>query len=351
MRVAIIGATGNAGTELLRRLHTARREGADLQITGIARRMPDPSIEPYNDVDWHSVDVGAEDARERLAKALAGADAVVHLAWVLQPNRDLDRLYRTNVDGTRNALQAAADAGVHHFVCASSMAAYSPARKGQYVSEHWPTQGIASSHYSRHKAEQEHLLNEFEREYPEIPLARVRPALIFHADAGSEIHHYFLGRLVPRPLIRFVLKKLPLPIVPIPDAFAFQVVHGADLADLYWRVLDQRAHGAFNAAAEPVITPERLGGLLGAKRVLSVPVILYRALAAITWRLRLQQTDEGWIDMASLTPLLNTDRARHVLGWTPKYSATEALQELLDSMGNSRSHAGSPALDPYNEHE
>ncbi|GAA1346607.1 NAD-dependent epimerase/dehydratase family protein [Arthrobacter roseus] len=350
MRVAIIGATGNAGTELLRRLHIARRDGADLQITGIARRMPDPSIEPYNDVDWHSVDIGAIDGRERLARALTGADAVVHLAWVLQPNHDLARLYRTNVNGTRNALQATADAGVRHFVCASSMAAYSPARTGQHVSERWPTQGIASSHYSRHKAEQEHLLDEFEREHPEISVARVRPALIFHADASSEIHHYFLGRLIPRPLIRFALKKLPLPILPIPDSFAFQVVHGADVADVYWRVLDQRADGAFNVAAEPVITPERLGGLLGAKRVLNVPVSLYRALVAISWRLRLQQTDEGWIDMASLTPLLNTDRAHHVLGWAPKHSAPQALQELLDGMGNSRSHAGSPALDPYNEH-
>ncbi len=350
MRIAIIGATGNAGTELLRRLQTARREGAELEITGIARRMPDPSVAPYDDVDWHSIDVGAEDAPRKLAEVLAGADAVVHLAWVLQPNHDLDELHRINVDGTRNALQAAADAGVRHFVCASSMAAYSPARKGQYVSEHWPTQGIPSSHYSRHKAEQEHLLNEFERNYPEIPVARVRPALIFHASAGSEIHHYFLGRLVPRPLIRFVLNKLPLPIIPIPEAFSFQVVHGEDLADLYWRVLDQRAQGAFNVASAPVITPALLGGLLGARRVLNVPVGLFRALAAITWRLRLQQTDEGWIDMASSTPLLNTDQAHHVLGWTPKHSATEALQELLDGMGSSRSYAGSPPLDPYNEH-
>ena len=36
-----------------------------------------------------------------LAWALTGADAVVHLAWQVQPNRDLDALHRTNVTGTR----------------------------------------------------------------------------------------------------------------------------------------------------------------------------------------------------------------------------------------------------------
>lgn len=348
MRVAVIGATGNAGTELLRRLQRARQERpGGLDITGIARRLPDTSREPYQNINWHSVDVGASNAEEKLAAALTGANAVVHLAWELQPNHNLERLHRTNVTGTRNVLQAAADAGVSHFVCASSMAAYSPARGEQHVSEQWPTQGINTSHYSRQKAEQEHLLNDFELAHPQIRVARVRPALIFHQSAGSEIHYYFLGRLIPPPLIRFVLTRLALPILPIPAAFSFQAVHGADLAEAYWLVLDQQAQGAFNVAAEPVITPQRLGGLLGARRILNVPVWVYRVLVALTWRLRLQKTDAGWIDMASRTPLLNTDHIRHVLGWEPRHSSIDALKEILGGISTSRSYPGSPPLDPY----
>ena len=38
--------------------------------------------------------------------------------------------------------------------------------------------------------------------------------------------------------------------------------------------------------------------MLGARRVLPVPPALVRALVAITYRLRLQPTDPGWIDLA-----------------------------------------------------
>ena len=89
------------------------------------------------------------------ATALAGVDAVVHLAWQLQPNRDLDQLFRTNVTGTANVLEAAGQSGVGHIVCASSVGAYSRAPKDRRTDESWPATGIPGSHYSRHKAEQE----------------------------------------------------------------------------------------------------------------------------------------------------------------------------------------------------
>ncbi len=47
MRVVVIGATGNLGTGVLRRLHAAGAE-----IVGVARRMPDASLEPYSEVTW-----------------------------------------------------------------------------------------------------------------------------------------------------------------------------------------------------------------------------------------------------------------------------------------------------------
>ena len=68
------------------------------------------------------------------------------------------------------------------------------------------------------------------------------------------------------------------PLLPSPREFVFQAVHSDDIADAYWRVVDQGASGAFNIAADPVITPPLLGGFLGAKRVLHVPVPLVRAL-------------------------------------------------------------------------
>ncbi len=352
MRIMVTGATGNVGTAVLSRLQQAVREqqqspqsGDPVSIAGIARTVPDTSLEPYDGVDWHAIDIGADDSRDALDAALTGVDAVVHLAWAIQPNRDEAAMHRTNVTGTANVLRAAAAAGVRHVVCASSVGAYSPSDKGTRRDESWPTGGIDSSHYSRHKAEQEGLLDAFEHDHPEIRVARLRPGLIFQDQAGSEIGRYFLGPLVPK----VILGRIPLPIVPIPDAFVFQAVHASDVADAYWRVVEQRAAGAFNVAAEPELTPERVADLLGARRIIGMPVRLLRWIVGGSWALGLQRTDPGWIDMAAQCPVMDTARARNELGWEARSSSREAMGAVLAGLRSGRGHTGSPKLYPRSE--
>lgn len=356
MRIAVIGATGNVGTALLSRLHRAARDrdaiqrtdydtSADLggiSITAIARTIPDRTQEPYDGVDWHAIDVGTDEGREALTSALDGVDAVVHLAWAIQPNHDEPAMRRTNVAGTANALRAAADAGVGHFVCASSVAAYSPADKDSRKDESWPTDGVRSSQYSRQKADQERLLDAFERDHPEIPLARLRPGLIFQDRAGSEVERYFLGPLIPKVL----LGGLRLPLIPIPASFVFQAVHAEDIAEAYWRVLVRRASGAFNIAAEPELTPERLADVLHARRVIGFPVRLLRWIVGASWRLRIHRTDPGWIDLAAQSPVMDTSRARTELGWEATRSSREAIELVLAGMRHGDGLSGSPKMYP-----
>jgi nucleoside-diphosphate-sugar epimerase len=89
--------------------------------------------------------------------------------------------------------------------------------------------------------------------------------------------------------------------------------------------------GAFNIAADPILDPEELGRLLGAHPVKVSPRVL-RTLADVTWKLRLQPTPAGWLDMALAVPLMDTSRARAELGWTPRHSGGDALLELMDGM-------------------
>ena len=343
MRIVITGATGNAGTALLRRLQAARsEEGADLDLVGIARREPDRNAAPYNAVEWHTLDVGDYKDREALENAFAGADAVVHLAWQIQPNHDRELLRRTNVAGTAHVLGAAKHAGVKHVVCASSVGAYSPAPKDQRTKEGWPAGGIKRSHYSVDKAAQERLLDGFAKENPGIVVARLRPALIFSAEAGSEVGRYFLGSVLPR----LIPRKPWLPILPIPKELVFQAVHADDVADAYWRVLERRAEGAFNIAAEPVLDPNALAWILNARRQLPLPLPVLRAVVEVSWRLRLQVTDGGWVDMAAGAPIMDTSRAHSLLGWMPHRSSLEALTEVLDGLGAGKGRKASPPLTP-----
>lgn len=331
MRVVVTGATGNAGTSVLRALGS---EPAVDEIIGVARRLPELELAK---TEWVAADVADGD----LGAVFRGADAVVHLAWLIQPSHDLDALQRTNVEGSLRVFRAAAAAGVRTIVHASSVGAYAPGPKDRRVDESWPVTGIGTSFYARHKAEVERLLDHFEREHPGVRVVRLRPALIFKYRAASGIRRLFAGPLLPGQLLNPAL----IPLLPRVERLVFQAVHSHDVGDAYRLALvTEEARGAFNIAGEPVLDPDELGRLFGARPV-PVPAAALRAGTAVSWRLRLQPTPAGWLDMALSVPLMDSARAREVLGWEPRHSAGDALLELMRGM---REGAGfdTPPLEP-----
>jgi UDP-glucose 4-epimerase len=325
VRVVVVGASGNVGTSVLEALE---RDPAVGELVGLCRRVP--AVPPGPAVEWRSADVTSDD----LVPHFRGADAVVHLAWLIQPGRDKPQLRRVNVDGSKRVFEAAAKADVPALVYASSVGAYSPGPKDRAVDESWPTGGIESSFYASHKAEVESLLDAHEREHPGMRVVRLRPGLIFKREAGSEIRRLFAGPFLPNGLVRPGL----IPVVPAISRLRFQAVHSADVAEAYRLAVVGDARGAFNVAAEPVLDPARLGELLGARTVPVSPRVL-RAAAALSYRLRLQPTEPGWVDMGLAVPVMDTTRAREELGWSPRKDAGETLLELLAGM---REGAGLP---------
>src|SRR5215218_7622701 len=117
MKVVVTGATGNVGTSLLEEL---AGDPAIERIVGIARRRPQWNLPK---VEWVQADVGVDD----LVPSFQGADAVVHLAWLIQPSHDPRALWSANVVGTRRVVDAVIAADVPALVAASSVGAYSPA--------------------------------------------------------------------------------------------------------------------------------------------------------------------------------------------------------------------------------
>jgi UDP-glucose 4-epimerase len=330
MRVVVTGASGNVGTSVLRALAD---EGAVSSVLGLARRQPGTEVAKTT---WAAADVVHDD----LAGHFRGADAVVHLAWLIQPSHDPFALWRTNVVGTERVLAAASEAGVGAVVCASSIGAYSPGPKDRQVDEGWPTHGITTSSYSRDKAYQERLLDLFERDHPQVRVVRLRPALTFKREAASEIRRFFLGPLAPGSLAR----AGAIPVVPKVKRLRTQAVHADDVAQAYRLAVVGDARGPFNLAADPVLDADVLAGLLDARPV-PVPAGLLKAGAAVTWRLRLQPVSPGWLDLALRSPLMDAGRARAELGWRPRLSAVQAVEELLAGL-RERAGAATPPLDP-----
>jgi nucleoside-diphosphate-sugar epimerase len=60
---------------------------------------------------------------------------------------------------------------------------------------------------------------------------------------------------------------------------------------------------------------------------------------AVSWRLRLQPTPPGWLDMGLSVPVMDASRARQELGWEPRYTSLAAVLELLSGI---RDGAGVP---------
>ena len=330
MRVVITGATGNVGTSLLAALGEEPQVDS---VLGLARRAPALELPK---VTWAEADVSSAD----LVPHFRGADAVVHLAWLIQPSRDLPTLRKTNVVGSDRVFRAVAEAGVPALVYASSIGAYSPAPKDRRVSEDWPTDGVPSSSYSRHKAEVERRLDRFQEESPHVRVVRMRPALIFKREAASGVRRLFFGPFVPTTMVRpgFV------PAVPDSPDLRFQAVHSLDVGEAYRLAIVGDVAGPFNLAAEPVLDMPRVAQLLRARAVRIPPAVL-RMGADVSWRLRLQPTPPGWVDLAFSAPVMDAGRARRELGWSPRYSSEEALLDLLEGLRR-RAGVETPPLSP-----
>lgn len=322
MRVTVTGASGNVGTAVLRILRAAGHD-----VVGVARRVPDRTPPPpYDAARWVRLDLGTPGPDEpvvaRLATAARGSDAVLHLAWQIQPSHDRDRLRRTNVDGSRRVAEATVRAGVPALVVASSVGTYSPVDDDVPRAEDWSTEGVPSSSYSVDKVAQERVLDAIEMRHPELRVARIRAALVFQRAAASGIERYFLGDLVPGGLV-----ARGLPVLPWPAGVRAQAVHADDVAAAYLAAIGHR--GAFNVAAPGVLDARTVADVLGARGVVTVPVPLVRAAVATAWRARGVHVSPGWVDLAAGVPLMDATRAREELGWRPTRTAPEALGGLL----------------------
>jgi hypothetical protein len=65
--------------------------------------------------------------------------------------------------------------------------------------------------------------------------------------------------------------------------------------------------------------------------------------AALSWWLRLQPIDAGWVHLALKAPLMSCSRAAAELGWRPRLDAVTTLREMIAGIAE-RADAPSPPL-------
>jgi nucleoside-diphosphate-sugar epimerase len=220
----------------------------------------------------------------------------------------------------------------------SSVGVYSPKRDDRPVDESWPTGGVAGSAYSRHKVLAERLLDAYEERGGPVLLTRLRPGIIGQRGAAGALLRYAVPGFVPARALGL------LPVIPLDPRLLIPMVHADDVAAAIELALEQPTRGAFNLASEPPITAATVASALDA-RLVHVRASVLRQAASVTWNLRIQQVDPGWLDLAMQVPMLDTGRARTELGWVPEVPADAALRETVEGMVRGDS-TGTPVLRP-----
>lgn len=191
------------------------------------------------------------------------------------------------------------------------------------------------------------MLDTFESEHPDVVVTRLRPGLLFQADAASEVQRYFLGNSVPPQM----LAPKSLPTLPLPAGIRLQALHSDDVGAAYVAAVVAKRPGAFNVCADDVLGPQELADILtDSGRYVELPSGVVRAALATAHAAGVVPADAGWLDMGMQLPMMDNARAKAELGWAPTRTAAEALTELLEGLAEGRGH-DSPPLLPRNKED
>ncbi|HEY7075088.1 MAG TPA: NAD-dependent epimerase/dehydratase family protein [Solirubrobacteraceae bacterium] len=321
LTVAVTGPTGTFGFGLLPLLELNRRVR---RVTGIARRPFDPAEHGWTKLRYRQGDVRNRTALER---AFRGADVVVHLAFMITGNAPRDEIRAINVDGTRNAFEAAVAAGAQRFVYASSVAAYGFHRDNPVpMTEEWPVRPASHLFYGQEKAEIERMLDERSAAHPELGLYRLRPPVVLgpHAVGAKDL---LPGPLAP--LGRGGLRRLPVPLPALVPDLPMQFIHEDDVGQaLLLCILGEGPPGAYNIAGDGVLTGGDVARELGLVP-LPLPGRVVQAGARAVAAVPFVPPVVEWAEAISHPAIMDTRKAKSELGWRPRHTGLEALRATL----------------------
>jgi nucleoside-diphosphate-sugar epimerase len=327
LTVAVTGPTGTFGFGLVPLLEADPRIG---RVVGIARRPFDPAEHGWSKMEYRQGDVRDEAA---LAEAFEGADVVVHLAFLITGTASREVTREINIGGTLNAFRAAAAAGVERFVYASSVAAYGfHADNPVGMTEEWPTRPAARLFYAQEKAELEALLEVESAAHPDLGLYLLRPPIVLgpHAMGAKDI--------LPGPLdhvgrtVAGAIDKLPFPLPVLAPDVPIQLIHEDDVGQaLLLCAVGAGPPGAYNIAADDTLTGSDIAEELGlAPLAIPAKVIhkAFRGLSALPTPSFVPPVTE-WVEAMSHPSVMDTTKAKDVLGWLPRWSSRGAIRATL----------------------
>ena len=311
MRYLITGGSGYIGSRLVD--HLSRLESTERIV--ICDLRPPRDYKPKT--HFERLDVRDRE-RARALMERERPDALVHLAFILDPVHDEHLMYDIDVNGTHNILEASGAAGVGQVLVTSSAVAYGafPDNPVPLTEEH-PVRGVPSYSYTRDKTESDRVCQLWALTHPDRTMTIVRPCIVLGPNVDNS-----LVRVYTKAPVQFDVGSLDNPM---------QFVHEDDVASAIRHLLEGRHAGAYNVAGDGLMSHRECAELIGLP-IRKVPLKLLRGLARVTWRLRQAEAPPGQIEFL-LHPWVVSNGKLKATGWEPKHTSREAFVETMRQHG------------------
>ena len=265
LRIAVTGASGYIAGRLISRLHESDRVQTIL-ATDI-RPPPAPYSRKVKFVHWDITQSRPD------IFATHKINAVVHLAYILNPGRCPDHARRVNVAGTDNVLQACEASEVRHILYLSSASVYGAHPDNPpFLTETDPIRPVEGFQYSEDKVAAESRLAVFSERNPSAVATILRVCPVMGPNADN-----FIARAFQKPILPAIADADP----------PMQFLHEDDLIRALTLCLQQRPAGIYNLAPDDTIRWSEMVSMMN-RPLIRLPAPVWHSLTSAAWRLRLQ---------------------------------------------------------------
>jgi UDP-glucose 4-epimerase len=314
MKYVITGGSGYIGSRLTELL--VERDETE--------RIVDVDVRPPA-VPWPKTEYVRGDVRDRAAMRelleRERPDALVHLAFLLDPIHDEARMYDIDVNGTQAVLEAASEAGTEQVLVTSSASAYGAFPDNPVpIAEDHPVRGQPDFSYARDKAEADRVCQLWAADHPDRVMTILRPTIVFGPNVDNYISRGFTNSA----------------FMPVMDGVEadLQLVHEDDVVSAITGLLDAKQGGAFNLTADGLMTWREAAELIGTKvREMKFSTV-YR-IYGLAWRLHMPRVESpaGNLNFLHYPWIVSNEKLKNAIGWEPAHDTRDTYEQTMRAKG------------------